>query len=306
MPAIARPPRLPPRRQPLGASAGAVFLTGTQALVRLLLMQRQRDAAARPRHRRASSAAIAARRSAWSTSSCGRPAKLLDDARHPLPAGDQRGARARPRCSARSASSPTPSAPSMACSRMWYGKGPGVDRAGDALKHGNAYGSSPHGGVLVVAGDDHGCVSSSMPHQSDQALQAWQHAGRRAGQRRRVPGVRPVRLGAVALLRHLGRLHGALGGGRERLDGRPRPDERARRRLAGRRHRARARPATRAGRRPALPLARPAVADDRSAPARQARRGARVRARQLHRPRHRREPAARRSASSPAARRTST
>jgi indolepyruvate ferredoxin oxidoreductase len=56
---------------------------------------------------------------------------------------------------------------------MWYGKGPGVDRAGDALKHGNAYGSSPHGGVLVVAGDDHGCVSSSMPHQSDLAFQAW-------------------------------------------------------------------------------------------------------------------------------------
>src|SRR4051812_23200858 len=57
---------------------------------------------------------------------------------------------------------------------MWYGKGPGVDRAGDALKHGNAYGASPHGGVLMVAGDDHGCVSSSMPHQSDQAFQSWQ------------------------------------------------------------------------------------------------------------------------------------
>src|SRR5260221_372713 len=56
---------------------------------------------------------------------------------------------------------------------LWYGKGPGVDRSGDALKHGNAYGSSPHGGVLVVAGDDHGCVSSSMPHQSDVAFMAW-------------------------------------------------------------------------------------------------------------------------------------
>jgi indolepyruvate ferredoxin oxidoreductase len=48
-----------------------------------------------------------------------------------------------------------------------------VDRAGDAIKHGNAYGSSPHGGVLVVAGDDHGCVSSSMPHQSDLLLQTF-------------------------------------------------------------------------------------------------------------------------------------
>ncbi|WP_122073142.1 indolepyruvate ferredoxin oxidoreductase family protein [Pseudophaeobacter sp. EL27] len=56
---------------------------------------------------------------------------------------------------------------------MWYGKGPGVDRSGDALKHGNAYGSSSKGGVLVVAGDDHGCVSSSMPHQSDVAFMSW-------------------------------------------------------------------------------------------------------------------------------------
>ncbi len=56
---------------------------------------------------------------------------------------------------------------------IWYGKGPGIDRAGDALKHGNAYGSSPNGGVLVVAGDDHGCVSSSMPHQSDVAFMTF-------------------------------------------------------------------------------------------------------------------------------------
>ncbi|PHR59818.1 MAG: pyruvate ferredoxin oxidoreductase [Robiginitomaculum sp.] len=56
---------------------------------------------------------------------------------------------------------------------IWYGKGPGVDHAGDALKHGNAYGSSPTGGALVIAGDDHGCVSSSMGHQSDVAFMAY-------------------------------------------------------------------------------------------------------------------------------------
>ena len=50
---------------------------------------------------------------------------------------------------------------------IWYGKGPGVDRAMDALKHANAAGSSKHGGVLAVAGDDHGAKSSTLPHQSD-------------------------------------------------------------------------------------------------------------------------------------------
>ncbi|WP_163834642.1 indolepyruvate ferredoxin oxidoreductase family protein [Spartinivicinus ruber] len=53
---------------------------------------------------------------------------------------------------------------------LWYGKGPGVDRTGDVFKHANAAGSSQHGGVLAVAGDDHACKSSTLPHQSDYAF----------------------------------------------------------------------------------------------------------------------------------------
>ncbi len=50
---------------------------------------------------------------------------------------------------------------------MWYGKGPGVDRSVDALKHANASGTSRYGGVLVIAGDDHAAKSSTLPHQSE-------------------------------------------------------------------------------------------------------------------------------------------
>lgn len=53
---------------------------------------------------------------------------------------------------------------------LWYGKGPGVDRTGDVLKHANAFGTTPHGGVLAIAGDDHASKSSTLPHQSDYAF----------------------------------------------------------------------------------------------------------------------------------------
>ncbi len=55
---------------------------------------------------------------------------------------------------------------------IWYGKGPGLDRAMDVLKHANAAGTSPHGGVLAIVGDDHGAKSSTLPHQSDHNFQA--------------------------------------------------------------------------------------------------------------------------------------
>jgi indolepyruvate ferredoxin oxidoreductase len=50
---------------------------------------------------------------------------------------------------------------------MWYGKGPGVDRTGDVFRHANFAGSSPHGGVLALMGDDHTAESSTTAHQSE-------------------------------------------------------------------------------------------------------------------------------------------
>ena len=54
---------------------------------------------------------------------------------------------------------------------MWYGR-PGVDRTGDVFKHANSAGSSQHGGVLVLAGDDHAAKSSTLAHQSEHIFKA--------------------------------------------------------------------------------------------------------------------------------------
>jgi indolepyruvate ferredoxin oxidoreductase len=155
----------------LAATGGAIFLTGTQALVRLTLMQRQRDAAA----------GLATR--GFVSGYRGSPLGMVDQAL--WKAGEQldaNGIRFLPAINEELAATAVlgtqrvEADPERTCAgvfAMWYGKGPGLDRAGDALKHGNAYGASANGGVLMVAGDDHGCVSSSMPHQSDQAFQAW-------------------------------------------------------------------------------------------------------------------------------------
>ncbi|MGO4915084.1 indolepyruvate ferredoxin oxidoreductase family protein [Pseudogemmobacter sp. W21_MBD1_M6] len=53
---------------------------------------------------------------------------------------------------------------------LWYGKGPGVDRSGDVMRHANMAGSSKHGGVVMAMGDDHTGESSTTLHQSDWAM----------------------------------------------------------------------------------------------------------------------------------------
>ncbi|GAB4272413.1 MAG: indolepyruvate ferredoxin oxidoreductase family protein [Pararhodobacter sp.] len=152
-------------------TSGRVFLTGTQALVRILLDQARRD--------RAAGLNTAGFVSGYRGSPLGALDKELWAARdlteaHAItfmPAvNEDLGATA---VLGAQQASLDPECNVEGVFAMWYGKGPGVDRSGDALRHGNAYGSAPKGGVLVVAGDDHGCVSSSMPHQSDVAFMAW-------------------------------------------------------------------------------------------------------------------------------------
>ena len=55
---------------------------------------------------------------------------------------------------------------------IWYGKGPGVDRCSDVFKHANMAGTARHGGVIAIAGDDHISKSSTAPHQSDHIFKA--------------------------------------------------------------------------------------------------------------------------------------
>jgi indolepyruvate ferredoxin oxidoreductase len=152
-------------------TTGRVLLTGTQALVRILLDQRDRD--------RADGLNTAGFVSGYRGSPLGgvdmelwRAKPFLADRRIEfLPAVNEDLAATAVLGSQQVETDPKREVDGVF--GLWYGKGPGVDRSGDALKHGNAYGSSQHGGVLVVAGDDHGCVSSSMPHQSDVAFMAW-------------------------------------------------------------------------------------------------------------------------------------
>ncbi|WP_298961253.1 indolepyruvate ferredoxin oxidoreductase family protein [uncultured Methylobacterium sp.] len=142
-----------------------VFVTGTQAVIRMLLMQGARD--------RAAGLDTAGFVSGYRGSPIGgldqnlvRARKVLDDARIRFEPGLNEELAA-------TAIWGTQQAEMRGEGRhdgvfgLWYGKGPGVDRSGDVFRHANMAGTSRHGGVLALMGDDHTAESSTVAHQSE-------------------------------------------------------------------------------------------------------------------------------------------
>src|SRR6267378_5607367 len=149
---------------------GRVFLTGTQALIRLMLLQRERDARA--------GVNTAGFVSGYRGSPLGGLDQSLWRARPHL---ESHHIRFQPGVNEDLAATAIwgsqrlnlfPKARYDGVFSMWYGKGPGVDRCGDVFKHANAAGTSRHGGVLTLAGDDHAAKSSTLPHQSEHIFKA--------------------------------------------------------------------------------------------------------------------------------------
>ena len=150
--------------------SGRVFLSGTQALVRLPMMQRQRDLAA--------GINTAGFISGYRGSPLGgydlnlwRAKQFLERSHIHFEPGINEELAATAVWGTQQVNM-FKDAKYDGVFSIWYGKGPGLDRAGDAIKHGNSAGTSPHGGVLLIAGDDHGASSSTLAHQSDHNLVA--------------------------------------------------------------------------------------------------------------------------------------
>lgn len=148
--------------------SGRVFLTGTQALVRLPLMQRQRDAAA--------GLNTGCFISGYRGSPLGAFDQQLERAKKFL---ERNNIHFKPGVNEDLAATAIwgtqqvgmfPGAEVDGVFGIWYGKGPGVDRSGDVFRHANFAGTSKHGGVLVLAGDDHTCKSSTTAHQTEIAF----------------------------------------------------------------------------------------------------------------------------------------
>lgn len=147
---------------------GNAFMTGIQALVRLPIMQRQRDAAAGLK----TGCYISGYRGSPLgnyDASLWRAAPFLRNNHIHFQPGVNEELAATAVWGTQQVTL-WPDAAYDGAFGIWYGKGPGVDRSGDAFKHGNVAGTSKHGGVLLMAGDDHGCKSSTLPHQSEPAF----------------------------------------------------------------------------------------------------------------------------------------
>ncbi len=148
--------------------SGRVYLTGVQALVRLPMLQRERDQAA--------GLSTAGFISGYRGSPLGTYDMALWQAKELLEAHEVRFEPGVNEDLAATAVWGTqqanlhPGAKYDGVFGIWYGKGPGVDRSCDALKHANYAGTAPKGGVLALCGDDPGAKSSSIAHQSEHAL----------------------------------------------------------------------------------------------------------------------------------------
>lgn len=147
---------------------GEVYLTGLQALVKLMLLQRQRDVAA--------GLNTAGFVSGYRGSPLGavdqqfwRAQRFLERAPIHFQPGVNEDLAATAIWGTQQVNL-YPGARYDGVFSLWYGKGPGVDRSGDVFKHANAAGTSRHGGVLLAAGDDHAAKSSTYPHQSEYAF----------------------------------------------------------------------------------------------------------------------------------------
>ncbi len=148
--------------------SGRIYVTGVQALVRLPLMQRQRDQAA--------GLNTAGFISGYRGSPLGTYDMALWNASQHLTSHHVHFEPGINEDLAATAVWGSQLVPGFEGARyegvfgLWYGKGPGVDRSCDALKHGNYQGASKRGGVLVLTGDDPGARSSSIAHGSETAL----------------------------------------------------------------------------------------------------------------------------------------
>ncbi|MCW5299476.1 indolepyruvate ferredoxin oxidoreductase family protein [Herbaspirillum lusitanum] len=149
---------------------GRVFMTGIQALIRLPMLQRQHDLQA---GLNTAGYVTGYRGSPLGTvdQTAAKARKYLDAAHVKFHPGMNEDLAATAVWGTQQVNL-FPGAQYDGVFSLWYGKGPGVDRCGDVFKHANMAGTSQHGGVLVIAGDDHAAKSSTTAHQSEHILKA--------------------------------------------------------------------------------------------------------------------------------------